>query len=67
MKIPDPLTRNISSKALGAVFVGYALDINVGRFLIINSNVSEIARNTIIEARDAVYFENILFEIIYVF
>ena len=59
VKIPDPRTRKIGSKTLDAVFVGYALDSNAGRFLVINSEVSEITRNTIIEARDAVYFENV--------
>lgn len=41
------------------VFVGYALYSNVRRFLVINSEMSEIAKNTINEARDATYFENI--------
>ena len=34
-------------------------DSNVNRFLVINSEISEISNNTIIEVRDAVYFENI--------
>lgn len=59
IKIIDPRTRKISSKILDTVFVGYALDINVERFLVINSKVSEIARNDIIEVKDIVYFENI--------
>lgn len=59
VKIPDPKTRKIGSKTLNTVFIGYALDSNVGIILFITSEVSEIARNTIIEARNTVYFENI--------
>lgn len=46
--MPDPKTRKIGCKSLDTVFVRYALDSNVGRFLVINSEESEIARNTII-------------------
>lgn len=41
------------------MIIAYAIDNNVGRFLVINLEVSDIGRNTIIEARDVVYFENI--------
>ena len=58
VKIPHPRTRKIGTNTLDIVIVGYALDSNVGRFLVITSEVSEIAKNTIIEARDAVHFEN---------
>ena len=51
--------RIIGSKTLDTVVVDYTLDNNVGRFLGINLEVSEIAKNTTIEARDAIYFENI--------
>ena len=59
VEILDPRTRRIGSKILDIVFIGFALYSNVGRFLVINSEVSEMTRNTNIEARDAVYFENI--------
>lgn len=35
------------------------LDSSTNYFLLINLKVSEIANNTIIEARDVTYFENI--------
>ena len=39
------------------VFIGYALDSNIGRFLVVNSEISEISNNTIIEVRNIVYLE----------
>ena len=57
--IPEPKKRKIGSKSIDAAFIGYALDSNVNRFLVINSEISDISNNTIIEARDAVFFENI--------
>lgn len=59
VKISDFRIRKISSKTFDAMFVGYGVDNNVSRFLVMNSQVSEIVRNTIIEAKDVVYFKNI--------
>jgi len=50
--------KKIGPKTVDAIFIEYALDINVNRFLVVNSKSSEIS-NTIIETRDVVYFENI--------
>ena len=50
-KKPDP-------KTVVSIFIGYAHS-NINRFLMINSEISEISNNTIIEVRDVVYFENI--------
>ena len=41
------------------MFVRYALHNNVSRFLVVNSEISEIFNNIIIEVRNDVYFENI--------
>jgi len=49
-----PKKRKIGLNTINVIFIGYALDSNVNRFLA----VSEIS-NTIIEVRDVVYFENI--------
>ncbi|KAJ6791386.1 Uncharacterized protein M6B38_244565 [Iris pallida] len=57
--IPEPKKRKIGPKTVDAVFIGYALDSNVNRFFVTHSEVNEISNSTIIEARDAVYFENI--------
>jgi len=59
VSIQEPKKRKIGPKTVDTIFIGYALDSNVNRFLVINSEISEISNNTIIEVRDAVYFENI--------
>ena len=59
VSIQELKKRKIGPKTVDAIFIGYALDSNVNRFLVVNSEISEISNNTIIEARDAVYFENI--------
>ena len=41
------------------VFVGYSLHNTTYRFLIINSEVSEISKNTIMESSDVTFFENV--------
>ena len=43
--------QNLGSKTVNGVFLGY-------RFLIINSSVPEMAVDTIMESRDATFFEN---------
>ena len=39
--------------------IGYVSDNNANRFLIINFEISDIAKNAIVEVMDAHYFENI--------
>ena len=57
--ISKPKKRKIGPKIIDDVLSGYAPDSNVNRFLVVNSEISEISNNTIIEVRDIVYFENI--------
>ena len=57
--IPEPKRKKIGPKTVDAIFVGYSLDSNTYRFLVINSEISEITNNTLIESRDATFFENI--------
>ena len=59
VSILEPKKRKIGPKTVDTIFIGCALDSNVNRFLVINSENSEISNNTIIEVRDVVYFENI--------
>ena len=47
------------NKKLLIVFVGYSLHNTTYRFLIINSEVSEISKNTIMESSDVTFFENV--------
>ena len=56
---PKSKKRKIGPKTVDAIFMGYTLDSNVNRLLVVNSEISEIFNNTIIKARDVVYFENI--------
>ncbi|KAI5350435.1 hypothetical protein L3X38_003326 [Prunus dulcis] len=56
--IPDPKRKKIGPKTIDAVFLGYAKNSSANRFLVINSEVKEVANNTIMEARDATFFED---------
>jgi hypothetical protein len=58
VNVPINKKRKFGSKIVDCVFLGYAID-NVGyRFLIINSEVSDMHVGTIMESRDATFFEN---------
>ncbi|BBN68596.1 transposable element gene [Prunus dulcis] len=57
--IPDPKRKKIGPKTIDAVFLGYAKNSSANRFLVINFEVKEVANNTIMEARDATFFEDI--------
>ena len=50
--------RKLRSKIVDCIFLGYAIHTLGYRFLIINSNVPEMAVDTIMESRDAIFFEN---------
>jgi len=58
VSIPELKKRNIDLKAVDVIFIGNTLDSNVNGFLMINFEINEIY-NTIIKARDVVYFDNI--------
>ena len=49
----------IGPKIIDSIFVGYSLDSNTYRFLIIHSDFIDISTNIIIESKDAIFFENI--------
>ena len=55
--IPPPKRTRIGPKTVDCVFIGYAQDSSAYRFLIHNSDNFEMHINTIIEARDASFFE----------
>ena len=50
--------RKLGPKTVDGVFLGYVIHSVGYRFLIINSSVPEMAVDTIIESRDAIFFEN---------
>ena len=56
--MPINKKRKLGPKTVDCVFLGYAIH-NVGyRVLIINSGVPEMVVDTIMESRDATFFEN---------
>jgi hypothetical protein len=58
VNVPINKKRKLGSKTVDCVFLGYAIH-NVGyRFLIINSKVSYMVEGTIMESRDATFFED---------
>ena len=57
--IPEPKRKKIGPKTVDAIFLGYAHHSSSYRFLVTNSEISEIPNNTVIESRDATFFENI--------
>ncbi|KAL6180044.1 hypothetical protein ACLB2K_046713 [Fragaria x ananassa] len=57
--IHDPKRKKIGPKTVDVVFLGYAHHSIANKFLVINSEIEEISNNTIIECRDATYFEDI--------
>nr|KYP31709.1 Retrovirus-related Pol polyprotein from transposon TNT 1-94 [Cajanus cajan] len=59
VNIPINKKRKIGPKTVDCVFLGYSLHSTTYRFLVINSEVSEISNNIIMESRDVVFFENI--------
>ena len=59
VNIPEPKKRKLGPKTVDIVSIGYAHNSNTYRFLVIKSKISEIANNTILESRDASFFEDI--------
>ena len=56
--MPINKKRKLGPKTVDGVFLGYAIHSVGYRFLIINSSVPEMAVDTIMESRDATFFEN---------
>ncbi|CAL2271116.1 unnamed protein product [Prunus armeniaca] len=57
--LPDPERKKIGPKTIDAVFLSYEKNSSTNRFLVINSEVKEVANNIVMEARDATFFEDI--------
>ena len=56
--MPINKKRKLGPKTVNCVILGYAIHSVGYRFLIINSSISEMAIDTIMESRDATLFEN---------
>src|SRR3954469_24832096 len=57
--VPLPKKVKIGPKTVDCIFVGYANNSNAYRFLVYNSKISDIHKNTIMESRNASFFENV--------
>lgn len=57
--MPQQKKRKLGPKTVDCVFLGYARNSAAYRFLVLRSETSEIAVNTVIESRDATFFESI--------
>ena len=56
--MPINKKRKLGPKTVDCVFLGYAIHSVGYRFLIINSGVPDVIVGTIMESRDATFFEN---------
>ncbi|XP_075659149.1 uncharacterized protein LOC142629035 [Castanea sativa] len=57
--VPIPKRIKLRSKSVDCVFIGYAHNSSAYRFLIHKSDIPDVNANTIIESRNAVFFEEI--------
>jgi hypothetical protein len=58
VNVPINKKRKLGPKTIDCVFLGYAFHSIGYRFLIINSGVPDMVVGTIMESRDAMFFEN---------
>ncbi|XP_073154047.1 uncharacterized protein [Henckelia pumila] len=58
-KIPKPKQVKIGPKTVDCIFIGYENNSSAYRFLVHKSVIPDIHENTIIESRNAAFFENI--------
>ena len=56
--IPNLIKVKIDSKIVYCVFIGYSNNSSAQRFLVYKSNIPDIHKNTIIEPRNASFFQN---------
>ena len=59
MSVPITKKRKFGPKTVDCVFLGYAIHSVGYRFLIVKSGVTDMHVGTIMESRDATFFENI--------
>ena len=57
--IPSPKKTKIGPKTVDCIFIGYAMNSSTYRFFIHMSEHSEMHVNTIIESRNASFFEHV--------
>jgi hypothetical protein len=57
VRLPEPKRKKLGEKGIECIFIGYALHSKAYRFLV-SEPFDSIGVNTIIESRDAVFYEN---------
>ena len=57
--VPPPKKVRIGPKTIDCIFIGYANNSAAYRFLVYKSNISNIHQNTIMESRNASFFEDV--------
>ena len=57
--VPPPKKVTIGPKTVDCIFIGYAHNSTAYRFLVHKSEISDIHENTVMESRNASFFENI--------
>ena len=57
--VPPPKKVTIGPKTLDCIFIGYAHNSSAYRFLVYKSDIPEIHANTVMESRNASFFENV--------
>jgi hypothetical protein len=59
VNVPIPKKRKLGPKTVDCVFLGYAQRSIAYRFLVVKSEIPDVHVDTIMESRDATFFENI--------
>ena len=59
MAVPPPKKVKIRPKTIDYIFIGYAHNNSAYRFLVSESNILDIHKNTIMESRNASFFEDV--------
>ncbi|GJR14830.1 retrotransposon protein, putative, ty1-copia subclass [Tanacetum coccineum] len=57
--VPTPKAQKIGPKSVDCIFIGYAKNSTAYRFIVHDSKNPDIQKNTIMESRNASFFENI--------
>ena len=57
--VPPPKVQKLGPKTVDCVFIGYAQNSSAYRFIVYDSKNPEIYKNTIMESRNASFFENV--------
>ena len=57
--VPEHKRKKLDPKTVDAVFIGYAANNYAFRFLVVKFKISEIVVNSIVEFRDATFFEDV--------